>query len=162
MTKIHTVSSSIKIAKQIQKSGNKLVLAGGCFDLLHVGHIYFLQQAKRKGDFLMLLLESDETVKKLKGEKRPINSQIQRAKMLEALEAVDYVMLLKPLYTNKDYDELVLRLKPAIIATTKGDLFQKHKKRQAELVNAKVVSIKKLTNASTSQLAKQIFERFYL
>ena len=162
MIKIHTVSSSIKIAKQIHTTGKKLILAGGCFDILHLGHIYFLEQAKKHGDFLMLLLESDQTVKSLKGEKRPINSQKHRAKMLQALEAVDYVCLLPPLRTNKAYDQLVLRLKPAIIATTKGDLFQKHKKRQAQLVDAKVVAIKKISGSSTSELAKQIHEQFYL
>jgi rfaE bifunctional protein nucleotidyltransferase chain/domain len=162
MSKIHTVASSIKIAKQIHSAGKKLVLAGGCFDILHPGHIYFLEQAKRKGDFLMLLLESDETVKKLKGDKRPIHKQKDRAKMLAALQVVDYISLLPPLYTNKEYDHLVLGLKPAIIATTQGDLFQKHKKRQAGLIEAKVTVIKKIRNFSTSQLAQQIFDQFYV
>lgn len=162
MSKIHTIPSSIKIAKQIHSSGKKLVLAGGCFDLLHLGHVYFLEQAKKQGDFLMLLLESDDTVKKLKGDKRPINTQKNRAKMLAAFEAVDYVAVLPALHTNKEYDQLVLRLKPAIIATTKGDLFQKHKRRQANLIDAKIVSVKKIADYSTSQLAKQIFDEFYL
>lgn len=162
MAKIHHLLSSIRIAKQIHMSEKKLVLVGGCFDILHLGHIYFLEQAKKQGNFLMVLLESDETVKKLKGENRPINDQKTRAKMLAALESVDYVCMLKPLYTNKAYDELVLRIKPAIIATTKGDLFQSHKKRQARQIDGKVVIIRKISDHSTSMLAKNIAKEFYL
>lgn len=162
MTKIHSVQASIKLAKKLHSAGKKIVLAGGCFDLLHLGHIYFFEQAKKQGDFLLLLLESDETVRSLKGENRPIHTQKVRAKMLAALEAVDGVCLLPPLGTNKAYDELVLHLKPAIIATTKGDLFQKHKRRQAKLADGKVVAIKKLMDHSTSMLAKHISQNFYL
>ena len=64
--KILTTEQAIKVAKQIQARGSKIVLAGGCFDILHLGHITFLEKAKAQGDMLFILLESDENIKKSK------------------------------------------------------------------------------------------------
>lgn len=162
MTKIHSLQATIKLARKFHTMGKKIVLAGGCFDLLHVGHISFFEQAKKQGDLLFLLVESDATVRNLKGPNRPIHTQSDRAKMLAALEAVDSVCLLPPMHTNKAYDKLVLAIKPAIIATTSGDLYHDHKKRQAKLVDGKVITIKRILPHSTTNLAKQITQDFYL
>ncbi len=70
----------------------KLSWPTGCFDILHPGHIRYLQQAKTLGDRLIVLVNTDESVKRLKGEERPINSLAQRMEMLAALECVDWVM----------------------------------------------------------------------
>jgi rfaE bifunctional protein nucleotidyltransferase chain/domain len=137
-------------------------LAGGCFDILHIGHIQFLEKAKKYGDHIMLLLESDQTVKRLKGENRPINTQQNRAKVLAALSAVDSVCILPPLNTNKEYDTLVLRLKPAIIATTTGDLYRKQKEKQAKRIGGKVISISYVKDQSSSRLAQLLSKHFYL
>lgn len=162
MKKIYNLERAIKVSKAVRDNGGKLVLAGGCFDILHVGHIHFLEKAKQYGDHLMLLLESDGTVKRLKGNNRPINSQKNRAVLLAALSSVDSICLLPPLETNKAYDSLVLRLKPAIIATTSGDPFRKQKEKQAKSVNGKVMSIKNIHHHSTTQLAEVILQNSYL
>lgn len=115
-----------------------IVLVGGCFDILHVGHIRFLQKARILGDKLIVLLESDKHIKQLKGEDRPISSQKDRAEILTSLEDVDSVILLPSEMKNSDYDAIVRKIKPDFIATTIGDPNIEFKKRAAKLVNAKV------------------------
>lgn len=161
MTKILNVKKALTISQKLQEEDKAIVLSGGCFDILHIGHIEFLKQAKKYGDFLFVLLESNLQVKKLKGKDRPINSQIDRAEILASVEYVDYVVLLDRLKNNKDYDEIVTKLNPNVIAVTKGSSQIVHAKRQGRLINAKVVSvIKRINNKSTSKLAKLILEKF--
>ena len=83
---------NINIIKKIKAEGKKIVFTNGCFDLLHVGHIRYLSQAKKLGDFLIIGLNSDRSVKKLKGKDRPINSFEDRATLLSALNSVDLVI----------------------------------------------------------------------
>ncbi len=78
---------------KIKSEGKKIVFTNGCFDLLHVGHIKYLSQAKDLGDILIIGLNSDKSVKKLKGNNRPINSFEDRAKLLAALKSVDLVIM---------------------------------------------------------------------
>lgn len=138
MSKIITLD---QIENSIKTYGRKLIVAGGCFDILHVGHIRFLNRAKETGDIVVVLLESDEAIKARKGEKRPINRQEDRAEILAALSSVDYILRL-PLFTSdRQYDALLSQLKPAIIATTKGDKNRFHKERQAKLIGAEVLDV---------------------
>lgn len=117
------------------------VLAGGCFDILHPGHLKFLEAAKKQGEVLIVALESDENIRRLKGKNRPVNPQNVRAKNLASLSFVDYIILLPELKTDKDYTNLVLKIKPEVIAVTKNDPRIKKKKSQAELVGAKVIPV---------------------
>lgn len=75
------------------KQSNKIVFTNGCFDLLHVGHVRYLKQAKQQGDLLVLGLNSDRSVQELKGPSRPIQNENDRAEILAALESVDYVCI---------------------------------------------------------------------
>src|SRR3989337_4236939 len=93
----------------------KKVLVGGCFDVIHYGHIHFLKQAKSLGDHLIVALESDKNIKRLKGKVRPIHSQNQRREMLESLSFVDKVIILSDNMTDSDYLKLVQDVKPHII-----------------------------------------------
>ena len=86
---------NIDIIKKIKAERKKIVFTNGCFDLLHVGHIRYLSQAKKLGDFLIIGLNSDRSVKKLKGKDRPINSFEDRATLLSALNSVDLVIKFK-------------------------------------------------------------------
>lgn len=162
MSKILNIDKAVKLAKQLKDQGKRLVLAGGCFDILHLGHIQFIEGAKKHGDHLMLLLESDASVKRLKGEERPINTQKNRAKVLAALRDIDSICLLPSLSSNKAYDKLVLRLKPAIIATTTGDRLRKQKEKQATSVNGKVIGITQKKDHSTTALANILSQHFDL
>jgi rfaE bifunctional protein nucleotidyltransferase chain/domain len=131
-----------------------IVLVGGCFDLLHFGHIHFLKQAKSHGNWLVVALESDENVRRMKGDARPIHTQAQRKEMLESLSFVDEVILLPPMHGDPDYYELVQKIKPAVIAVTEGDAAIIKKTQQAKEVGARLVEIPKIHTPSTSQLVK--------
>lgn len=87
------LKNNIEIINRIKADRKKIVFTNGCFDLLHVGHIRYLAQAKKLGDFLIIGLNSDSSVKELKGEDRPINSFEDRATLLSAIESVDLVIM---------------------------------------------------------------------
>ncbi len=132
----------------------KKVLVGGCFDVLHFGHIHFLKQAKSLGDHLTIALESDKNIRKLKGKGRPIHSQDQRREMLMSLNFVDEVIILPDVMKDKDYEKLVRSTHPHIIAVTAGDPVLKKKKGHAKKIGAEVVEIPKIKVASTTQIAR--------
>lgn len=151
---IVSIEESIEVARKLREEKRKIVLAGGCFDILHIGHITFLQKAKEAGDSLFVLLESDERIRTVKGVDRPINSQQDRAALLAALRMVDYVITLPGIMTNTGYDKLVFSLKPAIIATTKSDSARPHKERQAAALHIPVLDVVgRIQNQSTSKVA---------
>lgn len=144
------------VVKQLKKLGKKTVLVGGCFDILHAGHIDFLKKSKEEGDVLIVLVESDKTIKKLKGKNRPINNQEDRTAILSNLKMVDHVIPLKPLKTDEEYTHLVKMIEPDIIAVTKGDPLIKVKEAQAKKVNARIVEIEKKENYSTTIIAERL------
>ena len=157
MNKIVTPEQAIKIRKKIRTSGKTIVVAGGIFDILHLGHIRFLQKAKKHGDFLFVLLESDENAKRKKGNNRPIHTQKYRAFVLSSLEAIDYVITLPEMTKNSQYDRLINQLAPNVIAATKGDRENQHKERQAEIIGSKVeYVVGRIENQSTTRLEKII------
>lgn len=143
------------LVKKLKKAGKKTVLAGGCFDVLHPGHIVFLEKAKREGDVLLVMLESDARVKSLKGANRPVHNQKERAGMLEALRSVDYIIMLPDMQSNSDYDRLITEIKPDVIAATAKDAGNVHRKRSAGLSGAEFKVVTKMVgNHSTTALLK--------
>ncbi len=132
----------------------KTVLVGGCFDLIHVGHITFLETAKQHGDKLVVMLESDETIQRLKGKDRPFHTQEQRKIMLEALRAVDEVLMLPPMDSDAAYMDVIKKIKPDIIALTEGDPILEKKMKQTERIGAQALVIPKTITHSTTTLAK--------
>jgi FAD synthetase len=142
--------SSLKEMKFTKNS--RTVLAGGCFDILHYGHLYFIQKARSAGDVLILLLESDEFMKSVK-KKIPVHTQQQRAELLAALGYVDYVVLLPLLQKpNEEYESIVNAIHPSIIAYTTGDIQEDRKKMFAQEVHADLLLIPHLDSFSSSQL----------
>ena len=97
---------------KLQKLGKKIVFTNGCFDILHVGHVRYLKEAKALGDILILGLNSDSSVKSLKGSNRPINNESDRAEVLSALKAIDYVVI----FDEKTAENIVGEVKPDIYA----------------------------------------------
>jgi FAD synthetase len=132
----------------------KVVLVGGCFDLLHYGHIKFLKEAKKLGDFLIVALESDENTKKLKGKGRPIHTQSQRAEILEALKFVDKVLYLPEMKSDSDYWKVIKAVSPSVIAVTEGDPNINKKKLHAKKVGAKIVQIPPVKGISSSKIIR--------
>lgn len=115
----------------------KIVLVGGCFDLIHYGHLQFLKKAKKQGDFLIVALESDEFIKKNK-RKQPIHNQKERAEILANLNMVDLVIKLPLFSSSEEYFNMVKIIRPKVIAITEGDLQLENKKQQAKIVGGKV------------------------
>ena len=157
MDRVIKTKEAIKISKKLRDRKKSIVLVGGCFDILHLGHIKFLKNSKNLGDMLFVLLENDESVKKLKGKDRPVNNQIERAQILSSLSIVDYVILLPQMKTDRDYDKLITQIKPAFIGATQDDPNISHKIRQAKMIDAKVkIVTKRIKSKSTTKLARLI------
>ncbi len=108
--------------------GKKIVLANGCFDLFHVGHIRYLQGAKKLGDVLIVGLNSDDQVRKLKGEKRPFMPENERAEIVAAIGCVDYVTI----FTEPTVTELIRAIRPDFHA--KGTDYTKENVPEREIV----------------------------
>ena len=108
---IKTFEEIERIVKRYKKEEKTIVFTNGCFDILHVGHVKYLQEAKSYGDVLIVGLNSDASVKRLKGPSRPVNTQEDRAYILAALEAVDYVVI----FDDDTPYELIKIIKPDIL-----------------------------------------------
>ena len=100
-----------QIAEAFKRSGKRVVFTNGCFDILHLGHVKYLQKAKELGDVLIVGLNSDDSVRRLKGPQRPVNPQFDRAYILASLEAVDYVVI----FDEDTPYELIKRVRPDIL-----------------------------------------------
>jgi len=135
----------------------KTVLVGGCFDLIHYGHLQFLKKARDAGDYLIVALESDEFIKKNKRE-IPIHSQKQRAEILSNLNIVDMVIRLPFFSSNEKYFEMVKKIKPKTIAVTKGDPQIENKKRQIEKIGGQIKVVTPLLKKfSTRKIINKFF-----
>ena len=110
-SKIKDFKQIERISTRLRAQGRKLIFTNGCFDILHVGHVKYLEEAKSYGDALILGLNSDESVSRLKGPTRPVNCEQDRAYILASLEAVDYVV---KFYDDTPY-ELIKAVKPHVL-----------------------------------------------
>lgn len=118
------------IVKDLKKQGKKIILANGCFDIIHVGHIRYLTGAKNLGDVLIAALNSDESTRALKGNGRPITPEHERVEIISSLECVDYVTL----FSELNVDNILLRLKPDVHA--KGSDYTKDTVPEKETVKS--------------------------
>ncbi len=156
MRKVIGLKQLEKTVKNIKATGKTVVLVGGCFDLLHEGHLQFLQAAKKQGDLLWVALENDQSIQRLKGQGRPINREEIRAGHLLKTGLVDLVVLLPELKTDNDYLQMVKIINPKIIAVTKDDPQIKNKEKQAKIVGAQIkIVIAKITGYSTTRMLKR-------
>lgn len=138
-----------EIIKTLKAKGKKVVATNGCFDILHVGHVRYLQKSKSLGDILVVGLNSDISVKILKGETRPINPQEDRAEVLCALACVDYVVM----FDEKSPVDLLDLIKPDIY--TKGGDYTLETLPEADVIlknNGKVEFIDFVEGKSTTKI----------
>lgn len=142
--------------KVIKQKDDRIILAGGCFDIIHQGHLEFLKRAKALGGKLIILLESDENVRKYKGLRRPIHTQKVRAKILSFIKPVDIVICLPPINQDLEYFDLVKTLQPAIIAISHCDPLISLKREQAKTVKGSVVEVTNRLPYSTSEIVKKL------
>ncbi len=153
MKKLYTLSQLTKIIQEHKKRGQKVVLANGCFDLIHVGHIRYLKESKEKGDILILALNSDSSIRKLKGEGRPILNQEERGVIASSFYFVDYITF----FDEPNVEKVLLALTPDIHA--KGSDYTEETVPEKEIVKGYGGTIA-ITGGpkikSTSQLIKEI------
>jgi len=146
-----------KILSRLKIQGKKIVFTNGCFDLLHYGHIQYLEAAKRKGDVLVVALNSDSSIKRIKGKNRPIINERDRLGTIAALESVDYVTL----FSEDTPLKLIKLLKPDILV--KGADWSKKNIVGADLVagyGGKVYTAKLSQGCSTTKIIKKIAKNF--
>ena len=152
-SKLKSKKTLEKIIAQAKAQGKTIIFTNGVFDILHYGHAKYLQQAKTKADILVVGVNSDASVRKLKGQFRPIVSQKFRAKMLAALESVDYVVI----FPEETPLKLIKLLKPDILV--KGGDWKEDKIVGADFVKSRggrTHSIKFVRGFSTTAIIKKI------
>lgn len=149
MGKITTISRLKKEIACLRKKRKILVFTNGCFDILHPGHIKVLQQAKKKGDILIVGLNSDVSIKKIKGAYRPVLNEQARAQLLAALTPVDYVIL----FNEPTPYELLKKIKPDILV--KGGDWDSSRIVGRNIVK-KVYRVKLQPGYSTTAIIKKI------
>jgi len=151
--KIKTQKELKRTIAYLRKQGKKIVFTNGCFDILHYGHIKYLQDAKGLADVLVLGLNSDSSVKKIKGSARPINKQLDRARVLSALSCVDYLTI----FSEDTPLRLIRLIQPDVLV--KGGDWQTEKIVGADFVKArggKVLAIPYIKGYSTTKLINKI------
>ena len=137
-----------------QSNSQDIVLVGGCFDVLHYGHVTFLKEAKALGKNLVIALENDAAIVDSKNRK-VFHTQQQRAEILDSLSVVDEVLLLPALTTYEEYLGLVESVAPNFIAYTEGDPYGSNKDQQAQHIGAKAVAFPFEKGFSTTDLLER-------
>jgi len=150
MSKVCLRSELEQIAARLKSEGEKIVFTNGCFDLLHIGHIRYLKEAKKLGDILIVGLNSDASVRRLKPE-RPINEESQRAEVLASLEMVDFVTL----FSEDTPYELIKSIRPDVLV--KGGDWKKEDIVGSDIV-AEVHSLPYVPGVSTSAIINKILK----
>ncbi|MFH0913174.1 MAG: D-glycero-beta-D-manno-heptose 1-phosphate adenylyltransferase [Candidatus Omnitrophota bacterium] len=155
--KIKNLNTLKKVLSSLKSKGKKIVFTNGCFDILHYGHVKYLQEAKQKGDILVVAVNSDASVKKIKGSKRPIVNEKDRLSTIAALESVDYAVL----FDEDTPISIIKFLKPDLLI--KGADWDKNAIVGSDIVRSyggRVNTIKLIKNRSTTALIKKIADSF--
>ena len=155
--KIKKREELLRIIKDLKAKGKRIIFTNGCFDLLHVGHIRYLEEAKTLGDILIVGVNSDTSVRKLKGPKRPVLPVEERAEILSGLACVDYITV----FDELDPLELITSLQPNVLV--KGGDWTKEQtigKEVVERSGGEVVIIPFVQGASTSSIIETILKRY--
>ena len=156
-SKIITLEDFLKKLESIRQDGKRIVFTNGCFDILHIGHVRYLQGAKAEGDILVIGLNSDRSVHIIKGEKRPVISEQQRAEVLASVGLVDYIIL----FGEPDPHKLITAIAPDVLV--KGADWAEELIVGADVVKAgggRVVRVPVVADVSTSQIIEDIVRKY--
>lgn len=160
---IHMISKIVKVKELInridpfRRSGKQVVFTNGCFDIMHAGHVRYLSAARSEGGILIVGINSDKSVKLIKGKNRPIMPQDQRAEVLAGLWCVDYIVF----FDEPDPLRLIQAIKPDVLV--KGEDWDEDKIIGADSVKAdggKVVRVAVVPDISTSMIIKKILKQY--
>ena len=153
MNKIYSREKLKEELDRLRKEGKKTIFTNGCFDILHVGHARYLQEAKKIGDILVVAINSDSSVRAIKGEKRPIIPEDERAEMVASLGSVDYVTI----FHESTPLELIEYLQPHVIV--RGGDWTEEKvvgRESVKKLGGTVVIVPEIRGASTSGIIEKI------
>jgi len=153
MGEVLEITGLIEKVKELKAEGKTIVTTNGCFDIIHAGHVRYLKQAKQLGDVLIVCLNSDNSVKRLKGPTRPLNPQDDRAEVLAGLAAVDYVAI----FEQDTPSDTLGRIKPDI--HVKGGDYSEETLPEAAIIKAgggKIKFIPLVEGRSTTNIIKRI------
>jgi len=157
MGKVVNINEIVQIVKELKSEGKKVVFTNGCFDILHRGHVEYLAKAKELGDVLIVGLNSDSSVKQIKGDGRPIVSQEDRAFILSNLAFVDYVVI----FDEPTPYELISKIIPDVLVKGNDRAIEDVVGRDiVEANGGRVVLVELTPNRSTTNIIKTILERF--
>jgi rfaE bifunctional protein nucleotidyltransferase chain/domain len=152
---IHSRDSVADHVRQLQASGKKIVFTNGCFDVLHPGHLELLTRARALGDVLVVAINGDESVKRLKGPNRPIFPETERGEILSALAVVDYVCTF-----NEDTPlETILDVRPDILVKGADWAHNIVGSKEVEGWGGKVVALPLVPGQSTTGVIERVLER---
>ncbi|HVO65440.1 MAG TPA: D-glycero-beta-D-manno-heptose 1-phosphate adenylyltransferase [Syntrophales bacterium] len=157
MNKIYSREKLKKKIDRLRKEGKKIVFTNGCFDIIHVGHTRYLEEAKKQGDVLVLGLNSDDSVRSLKGQKRPVVPENERADVVAALESVDFVTIFPELTPL----ELIEYLKPDVLV--KGGNWKEEQvvgRKSVEKWGGRVIIIPEVKGSSTTNIIEKILAAY--
>jgi rfaE bifunctional protein nucleotidyltransferase chain/domain len=157
LSKIKTAGELLPLINILRAAGKTIVFTNGCFDLIHTGHTRYLAKARSFGDVLIVAVNSDASVRRIKGERRPINQQDERAETLAALESVDFVII----FDEPDPQGIIRELQPDVLV--KGGDWPVEKIVGRDIVLAgggKVVSVPYIDGASTTAIIEKIVKKY--
>lgn len=158
-SKIKKSNTLAKLVLKLKKQGKKIVFTNGCFDIIHFGHVKYLEEAKKKGDILIIGLNSTSSIRKIKGSSRPIIPESDRAGVLAALESVDFVCV----FSEPTPLNLIKKLKPDVLI--KGSDWKTGNIVGADILKkngGKVLRAKFLKGYSTSKIIEKIVKNHIL
>ena len=149
----------VAIRKELKADGRKVVFTNGCFDIIHSGHVDYLTKAKMMGDVLFVGINSDSSIKRIKGDKRPILDENERAFIVASLKAVDYVSL----FDEDTPKELIGAIVPDVLVKGADWTIENIVGRDVVEANGgKVETIKFVNNQSTSNIIKKILSKYQI
>jgi D-beta-D-heptose 7-phosphate kinase/D-beta-D-heptose 1-phosphate adenosyltransferase len=143
----------LRVRERLRAEGRRLVFTNGCFDILHVGHVRYLQQARALGDALLVAVNSDRSVRALKGEGRPVMDESERAELLAALASVDFVTV----FDDESPRSLIAQVLPDVLVKG-GDyaLDEIHGREEVEGAGGQTVALPFIEGASTTNIIERI------
>jgi len=157
MSKIKTIYDLKQISEGLKEQNKIVITTNGVFDILHIGHIRYLKEAKKLGDILIVAINSDLSTKKIKGPNRPLNNENDRAESIASLECIDYVTI----FNEEDPIKFLEKIKPDI--HVKGGDYEMDQIIEKDIVeknNGKIVLIPEIKGYSTTDLIKRMINLY--
>jgi rfaE bifunctional protein nucleotidyltransferase chain/domain len=151
--KIYPLSELVKIRKSLQREGRKVVFSNGCFDLIHSGHVHVFKQAKKLGDVFIVAVNDDRSIKRIKGNSRPIFPLVERLEILEAIEYIDYLIP----FSEETPQNVISTLLPDVLV--KGEDWKRDEvvgRKEVEEAGGEVVLVPLYEGQSTTSILEKI------